>query len=564
MYLSSVVGRNLKHTPCYYLKSKGDSFHSSFQKIFVPDLFNGKIKLFGRSYHSNALTSATSSYCKNFQSKFSKRNISTVIIGAGPSGFYSAKFLAQTLNKFKEENPSLISKNSTITLLDRFPTPFGLVRYGVAPDHPEVKNVTKEFERILENENTYFIGNVTVGKDVSVEELREMFDCIILCYGADNERKLRLENEDLIESARDFIHFYNGLPNGEKRAHLKDKYRKLLGDAKKVVVIGQGNVALDVSRMLAKSIDELKEYDVTEEALDVLKDCSVSHIDIVGRRGPVQAACTTKELRELTKLKESQLYIDPKDLILDDISKNELEKAGRVKKRMIEAMSKCDAKDDKLCTVQFRFFLSPVEILKKENGKLLGIKFEKNILIQDELTGRVESKGTGEYEIIECDVAFRSIGYKGSVIPGVPFDDFRGVVPNKLGRVNIPESNKSICTNHVYVSGWLKRGPTGVILMNIVDSQETVGSIEEDILSGKFSDLQMTRHSLPQYEKNGHNQLIEHLTKRNVQFVTYEDYQILEKFEEEQGKMKSKLREKVLSVEKMLKIINELKNPSTS
>jgi len=459
----------------------------------------------------------------------------------------------------------------SITLLDRYPTPFGLVRYGVAPDHPEVKNVTKEFERILQQENINFIGNVTVGgakgSGVSIQELREMFDVVILSYGADNERKLWIPNEDLIESARDFVHFYNGLPDAEKREQMRVKYAKMLKKARNVVVIGQGNVALDVSRMLAKSLDELKEYDVTDDALEVLGESHVERIQVVGRRGPVQAACTTKELRELTRLQEAHLHVDAKDLKLDDNSTEELERIGRVKKRMLKVMEACTEEDpQKKTTIQLRFLRSPTEALKNDDGTLRGIRFEKNHLVRDEKTGRISAKGTGEFEDIECDVAFRSVGYKSSVIPDVPFDEFRGIVPNLKGRVteesspsrgednNAKDDSNPAIVPAMYVSGWLKRGPTGVILMNIVDSQETVASIQQDIESGKIR----ARHN-PENAQKDHEDFVDYLRSRKARIVTYDDYQILERHEEEQGRLKQKLRDKVLTVDEMLEVIEAYK-----
>lgn len=489
------------------------------------------------------------------------------IVGSGPAGFYTAKYLlaryaAAATTATRDTTSSQRPREVDVTLIDQYPTPYGLVRFGVAPDHPEVKVVANDFHQtMLKNpDQCHFVGNVELGRDVSYDELRDMFDVVVLSYGASYERMLEIPGEREIasgvESAREFVSWYNALPERDvgssiddhpswNVAQMTEKYANLLRNARNVVIIGQGNVALDVARILAKPTKDLLEFDLPDYALHTLENCAkgIESIYVVGRRGPVQAACTTKELRELTKINGMKVYIDPQELELDDISQEELEREGRVRKRMLDLMQKSvtpAAQGEK--TVQLCFFRNPKEFLADEQGQLRAVRVERTRL-EKSADGSVLAVGTGVMEDIECELAFKSIGYKSVPVNGVPFNHRKGVVPNREGRV-VAEGEPQ---TGVYVCGWLKRGPTGVILSNIVDAKETVESICQDIDTEKVE-------TTKQGHKSGRMGLHRLLEERGVQFVDYDQYQEIDQHEVEEGKRKGKLREKLTSVGKMLHV----------
>ncbi|KAG2377541.1 hypothetical protein C9374_009057 [Naegleria lovaniensis] len=523
---------------------------------------------FARSYASSSLSSyclsasknhkchpikkhiLTSSYETGHNAFFNSntRNLSVCVVGSGPAGFYTAK---QLLGK---ECQSIFGNEPVnITIIERLPTPYGLVRYGVAPDHPEVKNVQNDFDQVASDPRVQFIGNVSLGKDVRLKELQELFDVVVLSYGAESERTLGIKGEDLqgVESAREFVAWYNGLPSHTKE-HTAEKFKNLVQSSKNAVIIGQGNVALDVARILARPVSTLKPYDVTSQAMHVLENfnSNLKHILVVGRRGPVQIAATTKELRELIKL--NCLYADPtqiQDEYLDEISKEQLHKEGRVKQRLIQLLQTAVVKPslpDNTKLVELVFFRSPVEFLpKKDDPSRIGsIKFEITKLEKDP-NGDLEPKavGTGIFEEIECDLVFKSIGYKSvNVDPEIPFDLKKGVVVNEHGRVVNPQTKHSI--GGVYVCGWLKRGPSGVILSNIYDAEETVESITNDFSSGALS----------RSKNDAHTKLVSKLQEKNISYVNFGQYKKLEQFEVNEGQKMGKIREKVLHVPEMLNI----------
>ena len=473
---------------------------------------------------------------------YSKRDLNICIVGSGPAGFYTAKQLLQ-----KESNVDKVD----VTILEKLPTPYGLVRYGVAPDHPEVKNVQNDFDSIASDSRVKFLGNVTLGKDVRFKELSEMFDVVVLTYGADSERSLGINGESLkgVESAREFVSWYNGLPS-HTTPETFNRYRQLIETSKKAVIIGQGNVALDVARILARPIDTLKCYDLTSQAINILENSNktLEHILVVGRRGPVQIAATTKELRELTKL--NCLYIDPtqvKNEYIDENSKEQLEKEGRAKQRLVQLLQTATEKptldkDTKL--VQLLFFRNPVEFIpsKSDPSRVGSIKFEITLIEKDPKGGEPKAVGSGIFEEIECDLVFESIGYKSvQADTDIPFDQKRGVVLNEFGRV-INENSQVV--KGAYVCGWLKRGPSGVILSNIYDAEETVGSILSD-----YSESKISSSTVDSYSK-----LIAHLQSKSTQYITFEQYKKLERHETEEGVKTGKIREKVLSVEEMLNV----------
>jgi len=521
--------------------------------------------------HNSMTSQLLQKACNNKYSTAAAAPFKVAIVGSGPAGFYAAKYLLQQMNKNG-------GRPMQISMIEKLPTPYGLVRYGVAPDHPEVKLVTNDFEKIASTpENNFnFFGNVSLGTDITIEELRNNFDAVILSYGADGERKLGIKGEDTlqgVESAREFVNWYNGFPidpvaqeqqqadnnanklplphaNNKWFQQATKKYVNMLHTAKNVVIIGNGNVAVDVARLIAKPTTELRKYDTTEYALDALNENSVEHVQLIGRRGPVQAACTTNELRELTKIEGAALYFNPDELKLNELETADLEKAGRPKRRLMDIMqANTTLPAQRRCTIEFKFLRNPVEFLGDEQGKLRAVRFEKTKLVGT--LGNLNAVSTGEYEDVACNVAFRSIGYKSHALPGIPFDHGKGIVPNRAGKV-IENKGSDNVVKGLYVCGWLKRGPTGVILSNIVDAQETVSCIMEDLLGGK-----LIASSTSASSAGGAEGLASLLGSKGVNYVTFEQYKKIERYELSKGKEMGKIREKLTDIGEMLNIAKQ-------
>jgi len=365
------------------------------------------------------------------------------------------------------------------------PTPFGLVRYGVAPDHPEVKSVQNDFERVAENNRFRFFGNVTIGKEMSLGDLRARYDAVVLAMGAEGERSLGLEGEESLDgvmSARSFVSWYNGHP------HFQSLEVDL--NCERAVVVGQGNVAIDVARILCSNVDDLRKTDITDAALEALEDSSVKQVFVLGRRGPAQAAFTIKELRELTAMEGVSLHIDERDMKegLNSASQEEI-KQTRANKRKIELIQKVfDSSNDRKGSgaskqIHFRFLSTPVGLeASKEGSHVAGIRVARNRLEGEAGRQRAVVIPTGEdgagEEIIPCGLVLQSIGYKSKPVPGLSFDDKRHIARNQLGRVVFGSGEVD---PGLYVSGWLKRGPSGIIGSNIVDARQTVDCVLEDL-----------------------------------------------------------------------------------
>lgn len=435
------------------------------------------------------------------------RCYSVAIVGTGPSGCYTAKYLLSSFDKLKKKDENV---TCNIDMLERLPTPYGLVRYGVAPDHPEVKNVENDFAALFQEQSDqiHFWGNVPVGdttKGVSVEELRELYDVVVLAYGCESDRKLGIPGEDSLSgilSAREFVAWYNGHPYFE---HIGSQVASALDsqDGKKgdVVVIGQGNVALDCARILAKGGKGLSETDVASRAIPVIGEDGVPLVTVAGRRGHVQGAFTIKELRELTKLEEEGhgakfvLREDELELGATDASKEELAQKGgrpkvRIDKLLREAATKAAEESDSAKEVRLRFLVSPKSFEPSEDdaSSVGSVVCERTKLEGD--PGKQVAVGTGELETIPAQLVLVSIGYKGVPLPGLEqwFDYRRGVVTNKGGKVD--GANESL--GGLYVSGWLKRGPSGIIGTNIMDAKDTVVNIvknlgSDDVANGDAS-----------------------------------------------------------------------------
>ncbi len=449
-----------------------------------------------------------------------ERPLRVAIIGSGPSGFYAAEELLSGQQKVK------------VDMFDRLPSPFGLVRYGVAPDHPKIKSVVKVYEKTAANEAFSFFGNVQVGKDLDVKELRSFYDALIFACGAQTDRPLGIPGEDLAGSytATEFVAWYNGHPDyRDRRFDLSQEV---------AVVIGQGNVSMDVSRILCKSVDELKNTDIAQHALDALANSKVKEVHLIGRRGPVQAAFTPPEIREFGELPDCDVIVDPVDLKLNPESETEVNDPNDAKrKKNFEMLKEYAARPigGKRRKFVVHFYKSPKEL--KGQGRVEKLVLEKNRLIG--LSGNQQAQGTGELEEMPCGILFRSVGYRGVPIPEVPFDSKRGTFPNVDGRIT--DNGKPV--SGLYAVGWIKRGPSGVIGTNKPDSVATVQSLLQDV-----------PHLAPCPQPDS-QAVFNFLKGKGVQVVTFSDWKKIDLAEIERGKPGGKPREKFVKVEEMLGVV---------
>ena len=386
------------------------------------------------------------------------------IVGAGPAGFFAAEAL------LKGSDPVRID------LINRTPAPYGLVRDGVAPDHQAIKSVARVYARILARDEVRFFGNVTLGEEVTVDDLRARYHQIVYAAGSQGARRLGIPGEDLAGShaAFDFVGWYNGHPD------FCDATYEL--DCEDVVVVGNGNVAIDVARILVQSHDRLARTDMADHALDALGGSRVRRVTLLGRRGPAQASFTNPELREFGRLDGVRPEVAPQELELDAASEASLEDQA-VRKRNMDTLrgfaeAGTPAGPNGHRVVRFRFLVSPVAILGS-GGRVEGVKVERNRLVAED-DGYIRAEGTGETEVLPCGMVIRSVGYAGRRIPGVPFDERRGIVPNEGGRVVQEGAAPAGTVPGEYVVGWAKRGPSGVIGTNKADAAATVRLMGED------------------------------------------------------------------------------------
>jgi len=450
----------------------------------------------------------------------SERPLRVAIVGSGPSGFYAAQAL------FKSET------NVTVDMFDRLPAPYGLVRYGVAPDHAKIKSVTNVYKKTAEQNGFSFMGNVNVGKDITVEELKKFYDAILFTCGAETDRKLGIPGEDLAGSftATEFVAWYNGHPD------YRDRQFDLSGST--AVIVGQGNVAMDVCRILCKTVDELKNTDIAQHALNTLAKSKIKEVHMVGRRGPVQAAFTPVEIREFGELSNCDPVVDPKDLEVSDVSQAELDDPKNAARRKNFGILRSFAERE-TTNKEKKFFVhflkSPAELIGE--GKVQKVILEKNELVGE--AGKQKAKGTGAKEELNCDILFRSVGYRGIPIEGVPFHEQWGIFPNIEGRIT--EDDKVV--PGLYTAGWIKRGPSGVIGTNKPDSEETVAHLLED--AG-----QLTLCEAPDT-----GAVLDLLSQKGVRVVSFDDWQKIDASEIERGQKAGKPREKYVSVEEMVSIL---------
>lgn len=448
--------------------------------------------------------------------------LKVAVVGSGPSGFYTVQALLAS------------ERHVEVDLLERLPTPFGLVRYGVAPDHAKLKSASDVFTKIAQDPRMCFWGNVTVGNDITVEELRSLFHAVVFATGADSERRLNIEGEELhgVYTARDFVGWYNGHPDYAARSF--DLQHE------SAVVIGHGNVAIDICRMLTTPIDKLRKTDIAQHALDVLSVSRISLVHLVGRRGPVQSNFTYRVLRELAMSGHVQLTVHSADLVLEPGCKAELQLPGNAEAiKNMKVFDSCakPAANRSAKSIHLHFKQCPTAF--EGFDRVSQVNLERQTLTG--APGRQRAQPTGIVQSVDAGVVFKSTGYLGTALAGLPFDSSAGVIPNDKGRLKA--SSESVNTDGLYVTGWIKRGATGVIGTNRVDSIETVEQVLDDL---KFLNS----------PKEGRSLLRHKLSTRAHQSVSFDDWLHIEQFERARGQVLGKSAEKMVSVNEMLNLVS--------
>jgi len=453
------------------------------------------------------------------------RPLRVAVVGAGPAGYYAADHLFRQDQRVVE-----------VDMIDRLPTPYGLVRAGVAPDHQKIKSVTAAFDKTASQPRFRFFGNVDYGKAVTLDELRAHYHQIVFTTGAQTDRRMDIPGEDLVGShpATEFVAWYNGHPD------YRD-YRFDLGQ-ERVAVVGVGNVAVDVARVLCRSGDELAVTDIADYALEALRASRVREVYLLGRRGPAQAAFTNPEIKELGELADASIAVSPEEAELDPLSRAELERTqDRVTMKKVDilqsyATRKTDAKAKRLTV---RFLVSPVELHGDAAGHVRGMRLCRNELVATP-AGSLQARATDRVEDLDAGLVFRSVGYRGVPLPGIPFHEKWGVVLNAKGRIVDPASQEPLVGE--YAAGWIKRGPTGVIGTNKPDAAETVVCMVEDVASGAIL-------SPAAPEAAAAEALV---ARRAPHYVSYADWRRLDALEVERGRAAGRPRVKFTSVEEML------------
>ncbi|MBO0594240.1 FAD-dependent oxidoreductase [Nesterenkonia sp. E16_7] len=476
---------------------------------------------------------------QNSSQRPADRAIRIAVIGAGPAGVYASDILAKAQKKSDFE--------FSIDLYDRYPAPFGLIRYGVAPDHPRIKGIVKALHKVLDRGDIRLIGNVEIGKDLTLEDLRRHYDAVIFATGAIKDAELDIPGIELQGSfgAADFVSWYDGHPDYPRDWPLT---------AERVAVIGNGNVALDVARVLSKHAEDMLTTEIPENVYNGLKASPVTDVHVFGRRGPAQVKFTPLELRELSHSRDVDIVLYEEDFDFDEGSDEAIKTNNQVK-TMVNTLGNWlveqeEREAEASRKLHLHFLLQPVKILEgtdasgQGTGAVAGIRFERM-----ELDGTGNVRGTGEFQDFDVQAVYRAVGYLGSAIPGLPFDERRGVLVNEAGRVTEQDGAH---VNGIYATGWIKRGPVGLIGHTKGDALETIGCLLEDL------------HHLPVAPEPAEDAVIELLESRGVEYTTWDGWQKLDAHEVSLGEAYGPLpdggareRVKVVEREDMIRISRE-------
>jgi ferredoxin--NADP+ reductase len=453
------------------------------------------------------------------------------IVGAGPAGFYAADQL------LRQDRLAV-----RVDMFDRLPTPFGLVRFGVAPDHQKIKSVTAVFDKTASHPGFRFFGNVDLGTHVTVADLRAYYHQVLYTTGAQTDRRMGVPGEDLPGShpATEFVAWYNGHPD-----YVDCRFD--LGQ-ERIAVVGVGNVAVDVARILCRTPEELARTDIADHALEALRHSRVREVYLLGRRGPAQAAFTNPEVRELGELPGADVAALPEEVALDPLTRAALEKTpDRPTTKKVEILQEFARRTPagKPRRLVLRFLVSPVEVVEAAGGGIGALR-----LVRNELTataaGTLQARPTGQVETLPVGLVFRSVGYRGVALPGIPFHESWGVILNEKGRVLDPESKRPILGE--YAAGWIKRGPTGVIGTNKPDAAETVAAMLEDAAGGLVL--------VPAHPEPAAAEAL--VRARQPRVVSYTDWRRLDEIETAAGRRQGRPRVKLTSVDAMLAALGRL------
>jgi ferredoxin/flavodoxin---NADP+ reductase len=453
------------------------------------------------------------------------RPLRVAIVGAGPTGFYVADHLLR--------NEAVVVE---VDVFDRLPTPYGLVRLGVAPDHQKIKFVTNAFDKVAASPRFRFYGGVEFGKHVTLADLKAHYHQIVFCTGAQTDRRMGIPGEDLAGShpATEFVAWYNGHPD----------YRDCVFDLSQesVAVVGVGNVAVDVVRILCRTPEELAVTDIADYALEALRKSRVKEVYLLGRRGPAQAAFTNPEIRELGELADADITADPTEVELDPLSRAAVERSqDRATLKKVEILREYArrAPTGKSRRLMLRFLVSPVELIGDDADRVAAMRLVRNELYATS-TGALQPRPTDRFEALPVGLVFRSVGYRGVPLPEVPFNESWGVILNDKGRVLDPDSKQPIVGE--YTAGWIKRGPTGVIGTNKPDAAETVECMFEDLARGAVRDPARAEPAAAEAL----------VRQRRPRFFSYADWIKLDEIEVGRGRAQGRPRVKLTSVEEML------------
>ena len=453
------------------------------------------------------------------------RPLRVAIVGAGPTGYYAAEHLFR--------RPELTVE---IDMFDRLPTPYGLVRGGVAPDHQKIKAVTAAFDKIAAHSGFRFFGYVELGKDLTVDDLRAHYHQIVYSTGAQTDRRMGVPGEDLRGShpATEFVAWYNGHPD----------YRDCQFDlsVERVAVVGVGNVAIDVARILCRTPEELAKTDIAEHAFEALRKSRIREVYLLGRRGPAQAAFTNPEIKEIGEMAGADVVVSPEEAELDELSRAALERTqDRATMKKVEILKSYADRplSGKSRILSVRFLVSPVELRGDDAGAVVGMRLVRNQLYATP-TGTLQPKATDRFEDLDVGLVFRSVGYRGVPLPGVPFNESWGVILNEKGRVMDPASRQPRLGE--YTGGWIKRGPSGVIGTNKPDALETVECMMDDLAQGKTLEPEAADGAAAERM----------VRQRQPLYLSYQDWQALNEIEVRRGREQGRPRVKFTRVDEML------------